>query len=76
LTDFSPPAIGKIPHGSSLYPLILVGWKSICQACNIKSVKTMRKKEKKYKMPILYMDGKPTIPANDPVKWWAKTKEY
>jgi len=36
----------------------------------------MRKKAKKYKMPILYMDRKPTIPADDLLKWWARTKEY
>ena len=62
-------------NNSSSYPLILIGWKSICQACDIKSVKTMRKKAKKYKMPILFMDGKPTIPADDLLKWWGRTQE-
>jgi len=41
--------------------LILNGWKDICAAWGIKSVKTMKKKVKKYKIPVLWMDGKPTI---------------
>ncbi len=41
--------------------LILNGWKDICKAWGIKSVKTMKKKVKKYKIPLVWMDGKPTI---------------
>jgi hypothetical protein len=36
----------------------------------------MRKKARKYKMPLLFIDRKPTIPADKLIRWWEKTKEY
>jgi hypothetical protein len=33
-------------------------------------------KGEKCGMFILYLDRKPTIPANDLLKWWSRIKEY
>lgn len=49
--------------------IILTGWKDICQALGIKSKKTMKKKAKKYQMPIKRMDGVPTISKFDLLQW-------
>lgn len=49
--------------------VILMGWKDICEACGIKSIKTMKKKAKKYKMPLIRLDGKPSISKDSLLKW-------
>ena len=48
---------------------ILSGWKDICEFCGIKSKKTLKKKAKKYHMPIKRMDGIPTISKVDLLQW-------
>lgn len=50
--------------------IILTGWKDICGACGIKSKTTMKKKAKKYNMPITYMDGRPVISKEAIIEWW------
>jgi hypothetical protein len=54
--------------------VILNGWKSIATACDIKTRKTIRKKAKKYGMPIIYMDRTPTISKKALEKWWEDLK--
>ena len=49
---------------------ILCGWKEIAKACGIKTSKTIKKKAKKYKMPIVYLDGRPTVTEKAIEKWW------
>lgn len=39
----------------------LYGWKSICDACDILSVSTMKGIASKYDMPIKEINGKPAI---------------
>ena len=50
--------------------MILCGWKDICEACGIKSKKTLKKKAKTYHMPIKRMDGKPVISKLELLKWY------
>ena len=52
--------------------IILTGWKDICQACGIKSKTTMKKKAKKYKMPIMFLDGRPAISKDALIEWFKK----
>lgn len=49
--------------------VILTGWKDICNACGIKSIKTMKKKATRHKIPIRMVDGKPMIAVVDLLKW-------
>jgi hypothetical protein len=51
--------------------LILNGWKDICEAMGIRSVKTAKKKAKRWKMPIVRIDGKPTIARVTLIEWHA-----
>jgi hypothetical protein len=48
---------------------ILTGWKEICAFCGIKSKVTMKRKAKKYKMPIQRTDGIPSIDKEELIKW-------
>ncbi len=48
---------------------ILVGWKEIMAAFGIRSKKVMKKKVRKYGIPILEVARKPTISVDDIRKW-------
>lgn len=48
---------------------IFVGWKEIMPAFGIRSVKTLKKKVKKYGIPILTVARKPTISINEITEW-------
>ena len=50
--------------------VIICGWKDIAMACGIKTRKTIKKKAKKYNMPIAYMDKRPTITRKALEIWW------
>lgn len=52
--------------------IILMGWKDICEACGIRSKSTMKKKAKKYKMPLVTLDGHPTISKEALLLWLKK----
>ncbi len=40
---------------------LLVGWKEIMAAFRVRSLKTMKKKVKKYALPVITVARKPTI---------------
>ena len=50
--------------------ILLSGWKAIKTACGIKSKITMKRKAKKYKMPVKRMDGTPVISKQDLLEWY------
>lgn len=52
--------------------IILTGWKDICRACGVKSKTTMKKKAKKYSMPISWLDGRPCISCDTLSDWIRK----
>ena len=52
---------------------ILVGWKEIMAGFGVRSVKTMKKKVRKYGIPILTVARKPTIPS-DAITQWRESK--
>ena len=52
---------------------IFVGWKEIMTAFGVRSKKTMKKKARKYSIPILTIARKPTI-STDEVKQWRELK--
>lgn len=54
--------------------IILHGWKAIANACGVKTQKTIKKYAKIYKMPILYLNGRPTITQKAIEEWWEKLK--
>jgi len=54
--------------------VIFVGWKQIMAAFGVSSLKTMKKKVRKYGIPILTVARKPTISA-DEVKEWRKSRK-
>jgi hypothetical protein len=54
--------------------VILSGWKAIATACDFKTRKTIRKKAKKYGMPIIYMGRTPTISRKALEEWWEDLK--
>ena len=41
--------------------ILLVGWKEIMSAFRVRSLKTMKKKVKKYALPVVTVARKPTI---------------
>jgi hypothetical protein len=49
---------------------ILTGWPAICKACGVKTKRTIKKKARKYAMPIVYLDGRPTITEQALRDWW------
>ncbi len=53
---------------------LLVGWKEIMAAFGVRSLKTMKKKVKKYGIPIVTIARKPTIYLHQ-VKEWRETRK-
>jgi len=53
---------------------LLVGWKEIMAAFRVSSLKTMKKKVKKYALPIVTVARKPTIYLEE-VKEWRESKK-
>ncbi len=53
---------------------LLVGWKEIMAAFGVRSLKTMKKKVKKYGIPVVTIARKPTIYL-DQVKEWRETRK-
>lgn len=49
--------------------VILTGWKDICKACGIKTIGTMRRWAKRYKMPYVRMYGRVAIPRVTLIEW-------
>jgi len=48
---------------------LLVGWKEIMVAFGVRSLKTMKKKVKKYSIPVVTIAGKPTIYLEQVKEW-------
>ena len=48
---------------------ILVGWKEIMAGFGVRSVKTMKKKVRKYGIPVLSVARKPTISIDEIEEW-------
>ncbi len=53
---------------------LLVGWKEIMAAFRVRSLKTMKKKVKKYALPIVTVARKPTIYLEE-VKEWKESRK-
>jgi len=53
---------------------LLVGWKEIMAVFGIRSLKTMKKKVKKYGIPIVTIARKPTIYLHQ-VEEWQETRK-
>jgi hypothetical protein len=53
---------------------LLVGWKEIMAAFGVRSLKTMKRKVKKYGIPIVTIARKPTIYLHQ-VKEWRETRK-
>lgn len=53
---------------------ILVGWNEIMRAFGVRSVKTMKKKVRKYGIPILTVARKPTISIEE-IEEWRESRE-
>ena len=53
---------------------LLVGWKEIMAAFGVSSLKTMKKKVKKYALPVLTIAKKPTIYLEE-VKEWKESRK-
>jgi hypothetical protein len=52
---------------------LLVGWREIMAAFGVRSLKTMKKKVKKYAIPIVTVARKPTIYLHE-VKEWRESR--
>ena len=50
--------------------VIISGWKEIAVACGFKTRKTIKRKAKKYKMPVVFLDRTPTITRKALEDWW------
>ena len=48
---------------------LLVGWKEIMVAFGVRSLKTMKKKVKKYALPVITVARKPTIYLEQVKEW-------
>ena len=48
---------------------LLIGWKEIMAAFRVRSLKTMKKKVKKYALPIVTVAQKPTIYLEEVEEW-------
>ena len=55
--------------------IILCGWRDIASACGVKILKTIRKRAKKYNMPICYMDRRPTVTRKAIERWWEELEK-
>jgi hypothetical protein len=53
--------------------ILLVGWKEIMAAFNVRSLKTMKKKVKKHALPVVTVARKPTIYLHE-VKEWRQSR--
>jgi hypothetical protein len=53
---------------------LLVGWKEIMAAFGVRSLKTMKKKVKKYALPVITIARKPTIYLEE-VKEWKESRK-
>jgi hypothetical protein len=53
----------------------LVGWKAIGKAWGFEgeSIDTTRRRARRYEMPLLYIDTRPTIEREILEKWWSDT---
>jgi len=49
---------------------LLVGWKQIAEACGGLHWRTVKKKARKYHMPLVYLDGRPTVTREALRLWW------
>lgn len=54
--------------------IILIGWKDISRELGV-SIKTAKKWVKKYKIPMLRREGRPTILQSEISKWWVESKK-
>jgi len=54
---------------------LLVGWKEIMAAFGVRSLKTMKKKVKKYGIPIVTIAQKPTIYLHQVKEWGGNEKK-
>ena len=54
--------------------ILLVGWKEIMSAFRVRSLKTMKKKVKKYALPVIIVPRKPTIYLEE-VKEWKESRK-
>ena len=52
---------------------LLVGWKEIMAAFGVHSLKTMKKKVKKYAIPVVTVARKPTVYLHE-VKEWRESR--
>ena len=48
---------------------LLVGWREIMAAFGVRSLKTMKKKVKKYSIPVVTIARKPTIYLEQVKEW-------
>ncbi len=53
---------------------LLIGWKEIMAAFGVRSLKTMKKKVKKYSIPVITVARKPTIYLEE-VKEWKESRK-
>jgi hypothetical protein len=53
---------------------LLVGWKEIMAAFSVRSLKTMKKKVKKYAIPVVTVARRPTLYLNEVKKWQESRK--
>ncbi len=49
--------------------ILFNGWKSIMKVFDVDSIKNMKKKAKKHRTPISYIDGRPAISKKDLELW-------
>jgi len=54
--------------------ILLVGWREIMAAFSVRSLKTMKKKVKKYAIPVITVAQKPTIYLED-VRQWKESRK-
>jgi len=53
---------------------LLVGWREIMAAFRVRSLKTMKKKVKKYALPVVTVARKPTIYLEEVKEWKGSRK--
>ncbi len=54
---------------------LLVGWREIMAAFGVRSLKTMKKKVRKYGIPIVTVARKPTI-LKDEIREWRESRKH
>jgi hypothetical protein len=55
--------------GGQMSETLLVGWKEIMTAFGVRSLKTMKKKVKKYALPVITVARKPTMYLEEVTEW-------